>query len=56
MRRSGSLQVYLLAVLVAGTASIARGESDPVGDIFMAPDPGDPAGSTTPDITEVNVW
>ena len=56
MRRSGSPQVYLLVVLVAGTASMASGESDPAGDLFMAPDPGDPAGSTTPDITEVNVW
>jgi len=45
-----------LAVLVAGTVSTARGESDPAGDLFMAPDPGDPAGSTTPDITELNVW
>ena len=56
MWRNGKLQAYLSMLLLAGAVAVARGEPDPAGDTFMAPDPGNPSGSTTPDITEVNVW
>ena len=56
MRKNSKLQGYLSMVLVAGALGTARGESDPAGDTFMAPDPGNPSGSTIPDIIEVDVW
>ena len=56
MRKNSKLQGYLSMVLVAGAVAVARGKPDPAGDTFTAPDPGNPSGSTTPDIIEVDVW
>gem|GEM_PF-2281743 len=55
MWRNGKLQAYLSTLLLAGAVTVARGEPDPAGDTFMAPDPGNPSGSTTPDIIEVDI-
>ena len=55
MWRNGKLQAYLSTLLLAGAVTVAHGEPDPAGDTFMAPDPGNPSGSTTPDIIEVDI-
>ncbi len=56
MRGNEKLHTCLLAVLVAAAVSAARGDSDPAGDTFRAPDPSVPGGSTSPDLLGVDVW